>query len=39
MHLIYKIKIEKKKKKKLKRLIQVFLLVKITLMIADKKII
>ena len=39
MHLIYKIKIEKKKKKKFKRLIQVFLLVKITLMIADKKII
>ena len=38
MHLIYKIKIEKKKKK-FKRLIQVFLLVKITLMIADKKII
>ena len=39
MHLIYKIKIEKKKTKKFKRLIQVFLLVKITLMIADKKII
>ena len=38
MHLIYKIKIEKKTKK-FKRLIQVFLLVKITLMIADKKII
>ena len=38
MHLIYKIKI-KKKTKKFKRLIQIFLLVKITLMMADKKII